>query len=73
VSGTLLLTDVWPFGGPSRDLPVVDGRIARVGERLEAPEGAAVVAGRGHLAVPRPGPAVPAGTARPSPRHRGGR
>jgi hypothetical protein len=52
VSGTLLLTDVRPFGGPSRDLPVVDGRIARVGERLDAPEGAAVVAGRGHLAVP---------------------
>jgi hypothetical protein len=38
VSGTLLLTDVRPFGGPSRDLLVVDGRIARVGERLEAPE-----------------------------------
>jgi cytosine deaminase len=52
VSGTLLLTDVRPFGGPSRDLLVVDGRIARVGERLEAPEGAALVDGRGHLAVP---------------------
>jgi cytosine/adenosine deaminase-related metal-dependent hydrolase len=52
VSGTLLLTDVRPFGGPSRDLLVVDGRIARVGERLEAPEGAAVVDGRGHLAIP---------------------
>jgi cytosine deaminase len=52
VSGRLLLTDVRPFGGPSRDLLVVDGRIARVEERLEAPEGAAVVDGRGHLAVP---------------------
>ena len=52
MSGTLLLRDVRPFGGPSRDLLAVDGRIARVGERLEAPEGAAVVDGRGHLAVP---------------------
>ena len=41
MSGTLLLTDVRPFGGPPRDLLVVDGRIARVGKRLQAPEDAA--------------------------------
>jgi cytosine deaminase len=49
---TLLLTGVRPLGGPARDLLVTDGRITRVGERLTAPEGATVVDGRGHLAVP---------------------
>ncbi|HSO53515.1 MAG TPA: amidohydrolase family protein, partial [Actinomycetes bacterium] len=49
---TLLLTGVRPLGGPARDLLVEGGRIARVGERLAAPEGATVVDGRGHLAVP---------------------
>ena len=52
MSGTLLLTGVRPLGGPARDLLVVDGKITRVGERLEAPEGANVVDGRGQLAVP---------------------
>ncbi len=52
MSGTLLLTGVRPLGGPARDLLVAGGRITRVGERLEAPEGATVVDGRGHLAVP---------------------
>ncbi|HYJ72702.1 MAG TPA: cytosine deaminase, partial [Actinomycetota bacterium] len=52
MSGTLLLTGVRPLGGPARDLLVVDGKITRVGERLEAPEGATVVDGRGQLAVP---------------------
>ena len=52
MSGTLLLTGVRQLGGPARDLLVVDGKITRVGERLEAPEGATVVDGRGHLAVP---------------------
>jgi cytosine/adenosine deaminase-related metal-dependent hydrolase len=49
---TLLLTGGRPLGGPPRSPLVEDGRIARVGERLAAPEGAAVVDGRGHLAVP---------------------
>jgi len=52
VSGTLLLTGVRPLGGPARDLLVADGKITRIGERLEAPEGATVVDGRGQLAVP---------------------
>ena len=52
MSGTLLLTGVRQLGGPARDLLVVDGKITRVGERLEAPEGATVVDGRGQLAVP---------------------
>jgi len=52
VSGALLLTGVRPLGGPARDLLVADGKITRVGERLEAPEGATVVDGRGQLAVP---------------------
>ena len=52
MSGALLLTGVRPLGGPARDLLVADGKITRVGERLEAPEGATVVDGRGQLAVP---------------------
>ncbi|HET9559010.1 MAG TPA: amidohydrolase family protein, partial [Actinomycetota bacterium] len=52
MSGTLLLTGVRPLGGPVRDLLVAGGKITRVAERLEAPEGATVVDGRGHLAVP---------------------
>ena len=52
MSGSLLLTGVRPLGGPARDLLVADGKITRVGERLEAPEGATVVDGRGQLAVP---------------------
>jgi cytosine/adenosine deaminase-related metal-dependent hydrolase len=52
VSGALLLTGVRPLGGPARDLLVADGKITRVGELLEAPEGATVVDGRGQLAVP---------------------
>jgi cytosine/creatinine deaminase len=52
VSGTLLLTGVRPLGGPARDLLVADGMIIRVGQRLEAPDGATVVDGRGQLAVP---------------------
>ena len=52
MSGTLLLTGVRPLGGPARDLLVADGKITRVGERLEAPDGATVVDGRGQLAVP---------------------
>jgi cytosine/creatinine deaminase len=49
---TLLLTGVRPLGGPARDLLIEAGRITRVGERLAAPDGATVVDGRGHLAVP---------------------
>ena len=52
MSGTLLLTGVRPLGGPVRDLLVAGGKITRVAERLEAPDGATVVDGRGHLAVP---------------------
>ena len=37
MSGTLLLTDIRPFGGLSRDLLVVDGRIARVGSGWRRP------------------------------------
>jgi cytosine/creatinine deaminase len=48
----LPLRNLRPLGGPARDLLVGDGRIARVGERLEAPEGATVLNGRSHLPVP---------------------
>ena len=48
----LLLRNVRPWGGPARDLLVEGGRIVRVEERLEAPEGAGVVDGRGQLALP---------------------
>ena len=52
MTGPLLLTGVRPLGGPARDLLVTGGRIAQVGEGLAAPEGATVVDGRGHLALP---------------------
>jgi cytosine deaminase len=48
----LLLRNVRPLGGPAGDLLIGDGRIARVAERLQAPEGATVVDGRGQLALP---------------------
>ena len=50
--GQLLVRDVRPLGGPARDLLVQGGRITQVAERLQVPEGATVVDGRGHLALP---------------------
>jgi len=52
MTGPLLLTDVRSSGGPTRDLLVRDGRIVEVGEGLAPPEGATVLDGRGHLAIP---------------------
>lgn len=52
MTGPLLLADVRPSGGPARDLLVRDGRIVEVGEGLAPPEGATVLDGRGHLAIP---------------------
>ena len=48
----LLLTNVRPMGGPALDLLVDGGRIAAAGAGLQAPAGAAVVDGRGQLALP---------------------
>jgi cytosine/creatinine deaminase len=48
----LLLRDVRPLGGQAGDLLVEDGRIAQVGEYLEAPEGATVLDGQGQLVLP---------------------
>jgi hypothetical protein len=41
----LLLRNVRPLGGAAGDLLIGDGRISRVAERLQAPEGATVVDG----------------------------
>jgi len=48
----LLLRKVRPMGGPALDLLVDGGRIAEMGDGLRAPAGAAVVDGRGQLALP---------------------
>jgi cytosine/adenosine deaminase-related metal-dependent hydrolase len=48
----LLLANVRPMGGPTLDLLVVGERIAAVGAGFQAPAGAAVVDGRGQLALP---------------------
>ena len=50
--GPLLVRDVRPRGGPARDRRVKGGRITQVAERLQAPDDATVVDGRGQLALP---------------------
>ena len=52
MADALLLRNIRPLGGPARDVLAADGRIAEVGDGLGAPQGAAVVDGRGQLALP---------------------
>lgn len=48
----LLLTNVRPMGGESLDVLIVDGRFARIGTSLDAPDGVAVEDGTGALLLP---------------------
>ncbi|MFC0315370.1 dihydroorotase [Gordonia phosphorivorans] len=53
VSGSILLTDVRPYGeGEPVDVAVTDGVITAIGTGLSAPEGARTVDGRGGVLLP---------------------
>ncbi|GAA4739879.1 dihydroorotase [Gordonia alkaliphila] len=53
VSGSILLTDVRPYGeGDPVDVAVTDGVITAIGTGLTAPEGARTVDGRGGVLLP---------------------
>ncbi|MCK0440562.1 dihydroorotase [Gordonia alkaliphila] len=53
VSGSILLTDVRPYGeGDPVDVAVTDGVITAIGTGLPAPEGARTVDGRGGVLLP---------------------
>lgn len=49
---SLLLRNVRPYAGASTDLLIADGKIARVGPNLAAPEGVAVEDGKGEIVIP---------------------
>jgi cytosine/creatinine deaminase len=51
MAGSLLIRNVRPYGAPNTDILIRDGRIAAIGDALQA-DGVAVLEGAGRLALP---------------------